>query len=615
MTEGLRIYNLFPTLAGSIADWTATLPRIAAMGFNAVYVNPFHYPGFSGSLYAVKDYYRLNPRFRGTTREARRRPAARLYRGGRGARAARDHGPRRQPHLQGQRAGRAPAAMVRPRRERRDASPFAVDPDDPATQDRVGRPGRARLPAAAARRDRRLFRGAGAPLRRARLRRLSLRRRLQGAGRGVAPADRRRQGGATRDACSAPRISGRARRRCWRSPMPASTICSTASNGGISRARGCSSSTRSSAISRRRSAFPESHDTERLVTELLAAGFPEDQIEARYRQAYALSAGVFDRRDDADGVRIRLGAAHLGGAERRRGRPSRSASTSALYRRGQRDESGGPGAQRGGAAAPAAEPPDDPLLVLLRQTESGDDRALIVVNTRSAGRATWSCRSYCRRPSLPSTTDWCSTMPAGGERAGTGALPSRRSRSASCMRRRGRCGTCRSRRARMSAATRASPEWRPDARILIEEVYPEIDGGRYPVKRIVGESSRSGPICSATATTRSRAVAQIPPRGRGVAGDAVRASSTTTAGSARFRPDRVGLLALHDRGLDRPICELARGGRQEARAGQDIALELVEGGRSSRRRCRHAGAERRRGGSARCCASIRARPMPTVGPS
>src|SRR3954462_7467943 len=64
MTEGLRIYNLFPTLAGSIADWTAELPRIAAMGFNAVYVNPFHYPGFSGSLYAVKVYYKLTPRFR-----------------------------------------------------------------------------------------------------------------------------------------------------------------------------------------------------------------------------------------------------------------------------------------------------------------------------------------------------------------------------------------------------------------------------------------------------------------------------------------------------------------------------------------------------------------------
>ena len=66
MSDGLRIYNLFPTLAGTIRDWMAHLPRIAAMGFNAVYINPFHYPGFSGSLYAVKDYYRLNPRFRGT---------------------------------------------------------------------------------------------------------------------------------------------------------------------------------------------------------------------------------------------------------------------------------------------------------------------------------------------------------------------------------------------------------------------------------------------------------------------------------------------------------------------------------------------------------------------
>src|ERR1700740_2796168 len=64
MSEAFKIYNLFPTLAGTIRQWTAHLPRIAAMGFNAVYVNPFHYPGFSGSLYAVKDYYRLNPRFR-----------------------------------------------------------------------------------------------------------------------------------------------------------------------------------------------------------------------------------------------------------------------------------------------------------------------------------------------------------------------------------------------------------------------------------------------------------------------------------------------------------------------------------------------------------------------
>src|SRR5436190_1943214 len=70
MSEGLRIYNLFPNLAGPISGWTAELPRIAGMAFNAVYINPFHYPGFSGSLYAVKDYYCLNPRFRGKTRKS-----------------------------------------------------------------------------------------------------------------------------------------------------------------------------------------------------------------------------------------------------------------------------------------------------------------------------------------------------------------------------------------------------------------------------------------------------------------------------------------------------------------------------------------------------------------
>jgi starch synthase (maltosyl-transferring) len=40
------------------------------MGFNWVFVNPFHYPGFSGSLYAVKDYYRLNPIIQGVSKRS-----------------------------------------------------------------------------------------------------------------------------------------------------------------------------------------------------------------------------------------------------------------------------------------------------------------------------------------------------------------------------------------------------------------------------------------------------------------------------------------------------------------------------------------------------------------
>lgn len=55
------IYNLFPRLVGPVARWRDHLERISSLGFNWVYVNSFHYPGFSGSLYAVKDHYRLNP--------------------------------------------------------------------------------------------------------------------------------------------------------------------------------------------------------------------------------------------------------------------------------------------------------------------------------------------------------------------------------------------------------------------------------------------------------------------------------------------------------------------------------------------------------------------------
>jgi starch synthase (maltosyl-transferring) len=61
VTPGPRLYNLFPLLIGTVSRWSGELPRIRAMGFDWVYLNPFHYPGFSGSLYAVKDYRRLHP--------------------------------------------------------------------------------------------------------------------------------------------------------------------------------------------------------------------------------------------------------------------------------------------------------------------------------------------------------------------------------------------------------------------------------------------------------------------------------------------------------------------------------------------------------------------------
>ncbi len=60
-TDPPLIYNLFPRLAGPLDRWAAFAEKAADMGFNCLYVNPIHYPGFSGSLYAIKDYRRLCP--------------------------------------------------------------------------------------------------------------------------------------------------------------------------------------------------------------------------------------------------------------------------------------------------------------------------------------------------------------------------------------------------------------------------------------------------------------------------------------------------------------------------------------------------------------------------
>ena len=68
-TAGPRIYNLFPLLAGPVREWAGHLPRIQGMGFDWVFLNPVHYPGFSGSLYAIKDHYRLNDLFQGGAAE------------------------------------------------------------------------------------------------------------------------------------------------------------------------------------------------------------------------------------------------------------------------------------------------------------------------------------------------------------------------------------------------------------------------------------------------------------------------------------------------------------------------------------------------------------------
>jgi starch synthase (maltosyl-transferring) len=57
------LYNLFPRLVGPTTRWAEHARRAREMEFEWLYLNPWHYPGFSGSLYAVKEFRRLNPMF------------------------------------------------------------------------------------------------------------------------------------------------------------------------------------------------------------------------------------------------------------------------------------------------------------------------------------------------------------------------------------------------------------------------------------------------------------------------------------------------------------------------------------------------------------------------
>jgi len=60
---GPRIYNLFPLLAGPLPRWKSHLERARRMEFNWLFVNPIQLSGYSGSIYSIKDYYAIDPRF------------------------------------------------------------------------------------------------------------------------------------------------------------------------------------------------------------------------------------------------------------------------------------------------------------------------------------------------------------------------------------------------------------------------------------------------------------------------------------------------------------------------------------------------------------------------
>jgi starch synthase (maltosyl-transferring) len=116
--------------------------------------------------------------------------------------------------------------------------------------------------------------------------------------------------------------------------------------------------------------------------------------------------------------------------------------------------------------------PDDPLVMLERRTERGGERAYILVNTheREPGEVALQNLPVSANINLTDVSPGCSENVSSTVSVAPLGLRVLR-------------GTM----ARSEQPVIQHSLWRPDARIHIEEVYPELDGGRYPVKRIVGE--------------------------------------------------------------------------------------------------------------------------------
>lgn len=59
----VRLYTLIPSASGSFRDWTALLPGIAAMGFDAIHLLPVSQMGFSDSPYAARNLFDVDARY------------------------------------------------------------------------------------------------------------------------------------------------------------------------------------------------------------------------------------------------------------------------------------------------------------------------------------------------------------------------------------------------------------------------------------------------------------------------------------------------------------------------------------------------------------------------
>ena len=485
MIEGLRIYNLFPTLAGTVQDWLGHLPRIAGMGFNAVYLNPFHYPGFSGSLYAVKDYYRLNPRFCSVA-PGDDDTSLRAF-----TDSARAHGLRVIMDLVVNHTSKdSELVKQHPDWFTRDAkgelvSPRAIDPADARRKTEWGD---------LAELDYR-------PPQQSQI--LDYFQRL------VRHYIALGFGGFRCDAAyQVPAEVWRGLIGVAKAASQDITFCAEtlgAPKGAVLDLADAGFDYLFNSVkwwdfespwlleqyeAFRHIApsigFPESHDTKRLVSELLASGIPESLIEPHYRQAYAVAATY------STGVLMPMGFEYgwsraLDVVTPHDDEPERKrfdlcgfiTEVNAIKQAIPALNEEGP--QR------LLTSTGDSLVALERRTESGEDRALILFNRhRREPREAALEQLLGKDLALTDFSPW--HRPTGveariGARLVVEPLEVRVLRVSSPK----KIPEAAPPELGADAASPAELPWRPELRIAIEHVYPELDGGRHPVKRVVGD--------------------------------------------------------------------------------------------------------------------------------
>ena len=564
MSGGLRIYNLFPTLAGTIRDWETHLPRIAAMGFSAVYINPFHYPGFSGSLYAVKDYYRLNPRFRGDE------PADDDALLRRFTEASRAHGLRVIMDLVVNHTSKDSELVARhPHWFTRDlrgnvVSPQAIDPADSRRKTVWG--DLAELD----------YRPPQLQQITAYFRQLVLHYIALGFGGFRCDAAYKVPAAVWRVLTGAAKAVSRDVIFCAETLGAPDKAVPALADAGFDYLFNSVKwwdfespwlldqyeAFRHIAPS---IGFPESHDTDRLVNELLAAGCLEAEIEPRYRQAYAFAAsystGVLMPMGFEYGWSRRLDVVGTRDAEPEPKRFDLSqfiAEVNAMKQAIPALNEEGPQRLLTGQ--------NSPLVVLERQIQSRDDCAFILVNRheRESGEIALEALFADLEPleEHPALIDL-----SPGHRATVGSRIAVEPLGFRVLR-----------ADHPSAKRRPSqhPMWRPEARIRIEEVYPELDGGRYPVKRVLGDEFEVQADLFRDGHDKLRAVVKYAPEGREWR-EAPLMLFDNDRWIAHFRLDRLGrwrytIEAWTDQ-FESWRVELEK----KREAGQNIELELLEG--------------------------------------